>query len=933
MHREQVKKSSSARALYIILTLAVAATLQAPASRATEQRIDLDGNPLNGAESKVITKLLSSYPVQVENTVINNASGRSFQFVWPGAGPAGFSTSLTVGPDVGARWVWSSTQVVYSIESPITFTPTLSVPVFGQPPGGIIPAPSEPMTFIVPGKSIFPTAVTLSNASLTSSLITFFSPPTTKATCGVNCVSGQCDVFVENLSGGTATVRGRQPGCCLEPRQILCGTECYSYLQDPQNCGGCGITCGPGEICNEGVCMCPEEGQTQCGDGCFDLSSDGLNCGECDASCSPQQSCSEGDCVCPGGETACGAWCVDVGSDPWNCGACDAACNAEQTCSEGSCLCPEGETACGEWCVDSGSDPWNCGECGNTCQADQTCVGGSCVCPEGQDECDGVCVDLSTEEWHCGACGVTCGGDQFCYSGQCFCLDESLTNCGGVCLDLNNDSDNCGSCGNACGESGCCIEGECNPYCEELRESSPTTVATAFASSGGAPVRGMSPVTRVPEARQAPARPERGSVERETSRSGRQRSPAPRTGSEPVQPKAQTPRPPANLLEIEEAPLCDIAPFEGVVPDGERFEFSQTGGRYGKEVQIAVTLEANGEMIAQGPCPVVVPVLNADTTGVVLSPVKAATLDASGDAICQPAEGHCDYFLSLDNVGDSPCLDPVATLSSAPDEVNTEEVTFLNATSAYPDWAPWPGGGLPPDRQTNLTAFSIAAPEGQGANTGRNFQLTVTCANLPESIVTPFVLGIGGSCNPATDLDGESYDLVDGLRFPVNAQLVLEGAPINQAPWHFHKPWPIPLEIRIGCGALLLGEDDIEPNPEIIALVHETLGPQSLDLIKGHHPWDNPQHPFFRCDVFGFDFRFDDDLSLPTPGIESRGPSVGTALSGEGTGLFRDPLPECEYALHTRQLPKGNYVISIRMPDGRVFQAGFKLRQSDDSDD
>jgi hypothetical protein len=132
-------------------------------------------------------------------------------------------------------------------------------------------------------------------------------------------------------------------------------------------------------------------------------------------------------------------------------------------------------------------------------------------------------------------------------------------------------------------------------------------------------------------------------------------------------------------------------------------------------------------------------------------------------------------------------------------------------------------------------------------------------------------------------LDGETYDQVDGLKSPVNAPLVPQGNPVNYAPGTFNQTKTIPLKISLGCGAQTLGPEDIDPFPEIVGLVHETLGPQSLDGINGSNS-ANPSDPFFNC------------------------------------GGNR-----CEYELRTKQLPIGTYVISFAMPDTRVFEAGFTL--------
>jgi len=33
-----------------------------------------------------------------------------------------------------------------------------------------------------------------------------------------------------------------------------CGGTCVDTSTDPAHCGGCGVTCAPGQICNAGAC-------------------------------------------------------------------------------------------------------------------------------------------------------------------------------------------------------------------------------------------------------------------------------------------------------------------------------------------------------------------------------------------------------------------------------------------------------------------------------------------------------------------------------------------------------------------------------------------------------------------------------------------------------------------------------------------------------
>jgi len=80
-----------------------------------------------------------------------------------------------------------------------------------------------------------------------------------------------------------------------------------------------------------------------------------------------------------------------------------------------------------------------------------------------------------------------------------------------------------------------------------------------------------------------------------------------------------------------------------------------------------------------------------------------------------------------------------------------------------------------------------------------------------------------------------------------------------------------------------LGGDLLDPQPELVELVHDTLGPQPLVGINAGG--DGPDDPFFTC------------------------------------GDVR-----CDFALQPRDLEPGAYVIRVRMPDGRVYGAGLRVR-------
>jgi len=154
-------------------------------------------------------------------------------------------------------------------------------------------------------------------------------------------------------------------------------------------------------VCLAPACACP-------GAGCVDLNVDDNNCGACGVSCNPAQVCMGGACTCPSLTTECGAECADTATDANNCGACG------NVCPSGCCM----NGACSNL-----MDTQNCGECGKACPPSQLCVAGVCVCPAGLTDCgpciDCGCVDLDIDPRNCGVCYTVCPAGQTCLNGQC----------------------------------------------------------------------------------------------------------------------------------------------------------------------------------------------------------------------------------------------------------------------------------------------------------------------------------------------------------------------------------------------------------------------------------------------------------------------------------------------------------------------------------
>jgi hypothetical protein len=858
MHRRQVRLGLVSIALFAAAFLGLTAYLQA-----ADQPINLDENSANGDESRVSTKVLQTYPVKIENTVYNNAAGEAFNFKWAGAGPGGFNSFVAAGPGVGTIWTWTTVYQVYSIDAPVVFAPARTMTTFGTPTRGV-GSTSGDGNFLAPGKSIYPNQVTLSSASLTSSLITFFSPEKTIASCGVDCSTGDCDIFLENNTGETVTLANRQQDCCLEPQQLICEGTCVSYLTDDQNCGGCGNVCAGDEFCSNGACepICP--GETLCGEECADLTSDPLNCGACGNACAGNEYCSAGACQLNCGSlTECGGMCVDLASDPLNCGGCGTVCAGDEFCGSGACQKICGSlTLCGNECVDVTSDPLNCGACATACAADEFCGAGTCQAICGSlTMCGGECVDLTSDPLNCGTCGLTCGTNQICTGGTCQqCRPPKPTACNNVCTNTNTDGQNCGACGNVCDFSSCPSTGQ--GTCSQGKSCVCSPAATSDTSSQ---------TTVLPTRPTRTVFPERVGLNAQ-ARMGARAKPRLQTAAASTTAPAST---------VQEAPVCDLQPIEQVVPSGGRYSQTASGGRFNKEIQTTVSIVKDGQVVAQGPCPLVVPVANADTSGVILTAVDVATVDQSGDGLCQPGEARCDFSIQVSNVGDAPCVNPVATLSSPPEQFNPNQITFLNASSAYPNFPGYPGDGQPLENLANTTAFSIAPPADQPADVGRPFMMSVTCSNRPEPVLMPITLGIGAACDP-NNITGENYDYLNGFQSPLRVRLTQTG-PVNYASGSINHGSTVPMKLALGCGGRMLTRAEINPHPQIVSITHATLGPQPLTGINGDN-MANPDDPSFSCTETG-----------------------------------------CDYQFRTEQLPAGTYVIGVKMPDSRVFRAGFTV--------
>lgn len=915
--------------LFVLFCAAAVVALAATA------KLDLDGNPANGAESTVETNVLQSYPVVVENVVFNNALGMAFSFDWPGAGPGGFGSILTTGPDVGTKWEWSTVSQVYTIQASATFVESgRQLPAFGQPSGGFVTPGGGQRSFTLPGKSIFPTQVTVSSASLTASLITFFSPENTIATCESTFAPGVFTQTITNTSGEPLTLTVEQPDCCLQPNQIICEDGCQSYLTDVNNCGDCGVQCAYDEFCDEGSCapICPGPGELYCNGVCVDSFSDPANCGGCGITCANDEYCDLGSCapICPGpGELYCDGVCIDSLTDPANCGACGNACAFDEYCDQGTCapICPgAGQLYCSGICIDSYNDLANCGGCGVICAYDEYCDQGTCspICPAGLSYCGGACVDLQNDPLNCGACGNSCGNNQICEGATCStCLPPQQTACNNVCVNIHTDPFNCGSCGNVCDFSDCPSEGQgtcsmgnsclCDPVAGESAnydtfEPTPveppvSPVVQPLSRTKPRATRPRGPRVVDPKIREArPASSARipaadlpgesGSL----SEDGGERPSRPgvarlrgRALAEPVADSMAAPVETSAAIDVVEAPVCEFQEpiVTMTIPDGGTFSQCQIGALIGQEVFTRATVMRDGKVAGAGPCAVVVPAPDLFIDDFYAATSSLVIIDDSGDGLLQPGE-QADLMIELVNVGPLDLVDPVATLAGPADAFNTSPVTILNGTASYPDFPEYDNVAdctTPPvlAPQQSLAPFRIQLPDDQEADVSRALQLSIQGTNVaPVTFAMPIIIGVGEKCDPA-NLDGESFDGLDGFLTPLEVRLVPRGTPVQYSDAQLNQGSNVPLKVRVKCGSTVLSGSEIDPAPQIVEIEHETLGPLPLININADNS-SNPDNPFFDCST-----------------------------------------NRCEYGLRSAGLPVGRYVISIKMADSRIFQAGFTI--------
>ena len=263
---------------------------------------------------------------------------------------------------------------------------------------------------------------------------------------------GDAQLVDVSLDTGTSTSDDGSTSTC-PPHQVMCGETCTDTRFDPNACGSCTNSCGPGEVCANGKCAstCPSS-DAACKDEdgglrCADALNDNANCGYCGNVCGPGTICSNGKCsvTCGADETKCTAgdgtaFCANLQNDPDDCNACGNA-------------CPLGNNAATRFCA--------AGKCGETCN------NGTLDC--NGDPTDGCEAFPAGDRSNCGACGIICPVGAYCVNGGCTCgtvTGQTIENCNGTCTNVQRDATNCGSCGARCTaanvyQSADCVESAC----------------------------------------------------------------------------------------------------------------------------------------------------------------------------------------------------------------------------------------------------------------------------------------------------------------------------------------------------------------------------------------------------------------------------------------------------------------------------------------
>ncbi|MDP1920448.1 MAG: hypothetical protein Q8L14_29660 [Myxococcales bacterium] len=278
---------------------------------------------------------------------------------------------------------------------------------------------------------------------------------TAGGSAGGSTAGGSAGGSTAGGSAGGSTADAGLPAC--GGTLSLCGTTCLDTLSDENNCGGCGVQCSSGRVCNSGTCM-PLPTDCVVAGGC----APGFSCNPVTRMCAPgcriNSECPTGatcntsssTCSCPTGQHLCGQACVPnaaVTSCGGSCAVCPAQPNASPVClNASSCdfACNAGFLRCGNACTTCNPPPNAVGTCANGTTCDFTCNQGFLKCGT-----------------TCAACTTPANASPVCSGTSCdFTCNFGFHRCGNQCVS-NSDVNSCGSrctpCPAAAGSTATCV--------------------------------------------------------------------------------------------------------------------------------------------------------------------------------------------------------------------------------------------------------------------------------------------------------------------------------------------------------------------------------------------------------------------------------------------------------------------------------------------